>query len=305
MKSLALQVLSAVVLGNQCLYSNLGGSGWGGTCTCPDGTTYQVGVAAADDCNALECADGISGTCNEFAGPWSNTKALCGPTPLHAIKSCTAHNRRAPIPPFPRNRTGRVHRTRGLCVLRTTVPVVAYAFMVRDHIPYWDLWTRFFESCSPGTAVPIIHSQDVSVEGRAKLQAQVDPLGGKLVPVADVRQGDPRWNFLMVSIIFSVYRTAGTAVGTSGCTPDFVHILSESDAPSATCHAVSTRLGRNPGVSLLNFMENDFVPWRQKYKGPWESPVVPEEVSPLAHTAEWLTLAMPHARDLAAAECGM
>jgi len=49
---------------------------WGGSCTCPDGSVYQVGDND-DYCGSLACVGGISGECNESDGPWSGRKVTC------------------------------------------------------------------------------------------------------------------------------------------------------------------------------------------------------------------------------------
>merc|ERR1712012_641683 len=54
-----------------------GVGGWGGSCTCPDGSVYQVGDNI-DYCDSLACIGGVSGTCNRRHGEWSRRKATCG-----------------------------------------------------------------------------------------------------------------------------------------------------------------------------------------------------------------------------------
>jgi hypothetical protein len=52
--------------------------GWGGSCTCPDGTTYQVGDNY-DYCGSLRCINGAAGTCNRFVdASWSHKSVTCG-----------------------------------------------------------------------------------------------------------------------------------------------------------------------------------------------------------------------------------
>lgn len=51
--------------------------GWGGSCTCPDGSVYQVGDNV-DGCGSLACIGGVSGTCNRRHGAWSRRKVTCG-----------------------------------------------------------------------------------------------------------------------------------------------------------------------------------------------------------------------------------
>eukprot|EP00966_Prymnesium_polylepis_P085282 1974417-Prymnesium_polylepis.1 len=46
---------------------------WGGTCTCPNGETYQVGDSL-DYCGTLACIGGVSGVCNKLVGDWANRR---------------------------------------------------------------------------------------------------------------------------------------------------------------------------------------------------------------------------------------
>ena len=50
---------------------------WGGSCTCPDGSIYQVGDKN-DFCGSLNCEGGISGHCNRYNGEWSHNQVVCG-----------------------------------------------------------------------------------------------------------------------------------------------------------------------------------------------------------------------------------
>ena len=49
---------------------------WGGTCRCPDGSTYQVGDNI-DYCDSLACINGEKIDCNDKYGVWSNKKVTC------------------------------------------------------------------------------------------------------------------------------------------------------------------------------------------------------------------------------------
>jgi hypothetical protein len=49
---------------------------WGGTCTCPNGQTYEVGDNN-DNCGSLACEGGVSGTCHRKPGPWSRRRVQC------------------------------------------------------------------------------------------------------------------------------------------------------------------------------------------------------------------------------------
>ena len=53
-----------------------GVGGWGGSCTCPDGTVYQVGDNG-DYCKSIACIGGISGVCNQSDGEWAGRKVTC------------------------------------------------------------------------------------------------------------------------------------------------------------------------------------------------------------------------------------
>ena len=49
---------------------------WGGTCTCPNGQTYDVGDNN-DGCGSLACEGGVAGTCHRKPGPWSRRRVQC------------------------------------------------------------------------------------------------------------------------------------------------------------------------------------------------------------------------------------
>ena len=54
-----------------------GGGAWGGECTCPDGTSYQVGDNA-NWCEGLACQGGEGGECHRYAtGPWKGRSVEC------------------------------------------------------------------------------------------------------------------------------------------------------------------------------------------------------------------------------------
>merc|ERR1711953_1288010 len=54
-----------------------GVGGWGGSCTCPDGSVYQVGDNF-NHCGSMACIGGVSGLCNRYHGEWSYRKVTCG-----------------------------------------------------------------------------------------------------------------------------------------------------------------------------------------------------------------------------------
>lgn len=49
---------------------------WGGSCTCPDGSVYQVGDNM-NHCGSLACVGGVSGSCQRSFGPWAQRKVTC------------------------------------------------------------------------------------------------------------------------------------------------------------------------------------------------------------------------------------
>jgi len=68
----------SVVLGVNTVEENASGvGGWGGTCRCPDGTTYEVGDNK-DGCGTLACVNGAKVNCYKYDGEWSNRKVTCG-----------------------------------------------------------------------------------------------------------------------------------------------------------------------------------------------------------------------------------
>ena len=61
-------------LGN-VVQENVGGS-WGGTCLCPDGSSYEVGDNA-DACGSISCINGRQIDCNHKYGEWSGRTVTC------------------------------------------------------------------------------------------------------------------------------------------------------------------------------------------------------------------------------------
>jgi len=59
---------------------------YGGSCTCPDGSVWQVGDNY-DSCGSLACIGGVSGTCHRQNGVWSWRKVTCAP-PTHSEEVC-------------------------------------------------------------------------------------------------------------------------------------------------------------------------------------------------------------------------
>jgi len=280
--------LALAVTDDRCRF--LDGPAGGGTCTCPDGSVFEV------QCGSAACLNGTRGGCVEHAGPWSNKAVACATSPGGRHLSATQQPRSPPRRLQPSS-----------CADTATV---AYTFLTREMIP-WDVWDRYFAGCPGGSAVPVIHSQDTSAGNRAKLQARLEPYGGVLVSEAETLQGDPRFSFLMTAMQFALWRAAGGARAPNGCAPRWVHLLSESDLPAATCAEVHKELLRGSvageDVSYLHVnpattpAETDLLGLR----GPFIDGGAPAELLPLAKTSQWVTLALPHALALAADECAL
>ena len=171
---------------------------------------------------------------------------------------------------------------------------VAYAFLVRESIPLWDVWVDYWKDCGDAV-VPVAHSQ-AQGSVREELEAKLNTYGGRLVPTENTLQGNPRWKWEMVQMMFALYRTAGEVKATNGCPPKWIHLVSESCAPVRKCSKVHSRLAQRPGSSHLTFMQDP------QGHGPWTGNEIPEELRPAAHTSQWITLATTHALALAAAE---
>ena len=72
-----------------------GVGGWGGTCTCADGSVYLVGDHQ-DKCGSLACVNGISGPCNHYTSEWKGRQVVCDGTVVPPPSPP-----RPPLPPSP------------------------------------------------------------------------------------------------------------------------------------------------------------------------------------------------------------
>jgi len=61
---------------NELTTGDLDAGGWGGSCTCPDGSVYYVGDEKSD-CDHIACEGGFSGTCNKWIGKWAYRRVVC------------------------------------------------------------------------------------------------------------------------------------------------------------------------------------------------------------------------------------
>ena len=164
---------------------------------------------------------------------------------------------------------------------------VAYAFMTRDVLGFWDLWASYFASCAFGDAVPLIHTQGDVVQ-RKQMEDAVAPFNGQLVAASEVVFGNPRWSWRMMQMEFALYRLAGRVRGRNGCSPKWVHLASEKDVPVRPCPPVHQQLAWHPGISRISLFGDDGGPH-------WDF----GEFNPVGHTDEWTTLTIPAALAIA------
>ena len=166
---------------------------------------------------------------------------------------------------------------------------VAYVFMTRSGLPLWPVWERYFASCPSGSAVAFVHQQDRTPSVLAKVERQVTPLGGHVLPASATKQGDLRFEFSMAAAMLHLYSAAGQSVAHNGCVPRWAHIASERDAPVVRCRAVHDFLRASPEESKLEWITDS---WN-------DQETVPTAFKPLVETSQWITLWMPAAMALA------
>ena len=166
---------------------------------------------------------------------------------------------------------------------------VAYAFMTRNTLPMWELWSAFFATCAAGSAIPIVHTQAAGKQ-RRDISAQLERFGGALVPESATTMGDPRWSWKMMDMQFALYELADRVRSKVGrCRPKWVHVASENDVPVRLCPDVHRTLAWHPNTSRVTLFRDDGGPYS------WFG----ASYTPLAHTDQWTTLAMDHAVALA------
>lgn len=69
---------SIVSIGENVYEQAEGVGGWGGDCTCPDGSVYQVGDVDGSACGELACYGGKSGPCKEEVWTGAGKRVTCG-----------------------------------------------------------------------------------------------------------------------------------------------------------------------------------------------------------------------------------
>lgn len=167
--------------------------------------------------------------------------------------------------------------------------LVAYAFQTLRGLPLWPLWEAYFASCNPGTAAVVAHTQG-SERSRVILQHQLATFGGVLIAPNRTIRSNPRFSFDMLKISFALARTASLARGLDGCPPQWIQLLSESDAPTASCEHFHAHLTRFPVLTS-----------HLTRRGPiqTEKDGIAAEFAPYTEFEQWTALALPHALMLA------
>ena len=130
---------------------------------------------------------------------------------------------------------------------------VVYAFLARGTLPLWPVWESYLAGCPKGSSTVVVHTQG-SLSERNDLAMKLAGVGGSLLPAELTAYGNPTFSYQMVAMTLALYRYIDLAnVRTpDGCSPRFIHLSSERDAPVATCAAVRARLAASRGRSLVD-----------------------------------------------------
>ena len=235
----------------------------------------------------------------------NHTRATC---PAHMGTSSQRHGRhrsrytprRAVLLLCERERESESHHVRGRDghLMPDCNATVAYAFFTRDRLPLWSTWERYFATCPMGSAVPIVHMQDVSHSGRLTMMRALEPYGGAIVPVSDTVLGSPRFSWRMVALMLRSFSLASRTTARNGCKPRWVHSLSERDAPVQDCATTHAFLASTHGESHMALPSDEAMldcgawAWGRQ---PRTQSVFPPLYRPFSRTSQWITLWMDHA----------
>ena len=74
---------------------------------------------------------------------------------------------------------------------------------------------------------------------------------GYVLPMSETVQGYPRFSWKMVAMMLHLYRGVSRLVALNGCSPRWVHMASERDAPVVHCPTVHLELSAHPYVSRM------------------------------------------------------
>ncbi|KNC74471.1 hypothetical protein SARC_12984 [Sphaeroforma arctica JP610] len=128
---------------------------------------------------------------------------------------------------------------------------IAYVFLSSDNLSLWPVWEEYFSTCSSEMIDVIVHS--------------VNPVNmSSMIPIFQLPtertlNESLRFSYDMVQATLNLYRSAlERACGKRdikncdpGMLPDFIHLLSDSCAPTRTCADVNTYLQDKQGKSFV------------------------------------------------------
>ena len=137
------------------------------------------------------------------------------------------------------------------CADEALEPTVAYGFLVKDRLPMWPAWRRFFAGCPAGSFSVVVHAQWRDDAFAAELAA----VGGVYVAESEVVRGESfRFRWLMVQAMIATWRAANRTAPAAGggCPPQWLNLNSDSCAPCLPCAQFHARLRRARGYSLLD-----------------------------------------------------
>merc|ERR1711988_1741501 len=85
------------------------------------------------------------------------------------------------------------------------------------------------------------------------LKRQTAPFGGVVLLPSDSIKGELLFSWEMVDATLVLFHFAAQLRAPNGCTPRFVHLIGEQEAPIEHCQRVHAELSRTPGVSRLHY----------------------------------------------------
>ena len=179
---------------------------------------------------------------------------------------------------------------------------VLYAFLVRNELPFWDVWEQYLAGCTPGSAMVLVHSQG-NAEQRQHLSTRVERYGG-LIAQAETVTGDLRFSWKMLEAEMLLFRRGAQRRAANGCTPRWVHLSSERCAPVTLCTRFHAALNEQPGASALNARTEGFTVRTindRKVTAPLPEGAAPR-FHPLVKASQWKTLWMQDALSISLQE---
>ena len=197
-----------------------------------------------------------------------------------------------------------LRRCRGMPpAVNTCNETVVYAFLAQGTLPLWPVWESYLAGCPNGSSTVVVHTQG-SLSERTDLTMKLAGVGGSLLPAELTLYGNPTYSYKMVAMTLALYRYIDQAnVRTpDGCSPRFIHLSSERDAPVATCAAVRARLAVSRGRSLVEVQASEAKSSVEPLPGCKRLPV---GSTGFYYASQWTTLDATHAFALATNEANV